>query len=979
MSRLPSGGLIDRSQPLSFRFDGRTLRGFQGDTLASALLANDVRLVARSFKYHRPRGILTAGSEEPNALMQLGQGDQTTPNVRATTQELFDGLIAASQNRYPSLRFDLLGINDLLSPFFSAGFYYKTFMWPKSFWEKLYEPLIRRAAGLGMLSGKADTARYEKAFAHCDLLVIGAGPAGLMAALTAGQAGLDVILADEDFALGGRLIAETLEVDGMPGRDWVKRTSATLLAMPNVRLMPRTTITGAYDGGTYGALQRVSHHLAEVPQDAPLETFWRIVARRTILAAGAIERPIAFPNNDRPGIMMASAVRSYANRFAVAPGQRVTVFTNNDDGHRTALDLTAQGITVAAVIDTRDGITPSGDYPVIAGAQVTGTRGRQGLSGITVQTASGSRSIETDCLAVSGGWNPTVHLTCHMNGRPVWREDIAAFVPREGAVPNLHVAGAARGEFTTHGALTGGLDAARAVLSELGVTSPAIDVPRAEDSPVRLAPFWHVEGGKGRSWLDFQNDVTTKDVKLAHRENFRSVEHMKRYTTLGMATDQGKTSNMGALAIMADLTQRSIPDTGTTIFRPPYTPVALGALGAGGAGKGFAPERLLPSDAMAREMGAKMYELGLWYRPGMFPKPGETHWRQTCDREMQMVRTAVGITDVTPLGKIALQGPDVPTLLDRVYANTFSTLAVGRVRYGIMLREDGMVLDDGTTARLSETEYVLTTTGGAAGLVFNHLDFCTQVLWPDLDVQYASETDQWAQFSIAGPKARELVNALCAEDITNETFPYMACGTVSIGAVKARLFRISFSGEHGYEIAVPARYGDSLARELGRRAEALGGGWYGLEALNALRIEKGLLTHAELDGHVTADDLGLGGMVSSKKDCIGKTLSQRPAMIGAGREQLVGLIPVSPLTQFSAGAYIFNKGAAPTLENNQGHVTSHCHSPTLGHLIAMAMLKDGRSRIGEQVVIRDHTRNIEAVCEVCTTVHLDPEGAKLRG
>ena len=463
MSRLPSGGLIDRSQPLSFRFDGRTLRGFQGDTLASALLANDVRLVARSFKYHRPRGILTAGSEEPNALMQLGQGDQTTPNVRATTQELFDGLIAASQNRYPSLRFDLLGINDLLSPFFSAGFYYKTFMWPKSFWEKLYEPLIRRAAGLGMLSGKADTARYEKAFAHCDLLVIGAGPAGLMAALTAGQAGLDVILADEDFALGGRLIAETLEVDGMPGRDWVKRTSATLLAMPNVRLMPRTTITGAYDGGTYGALQRVSHHLAEVPQDAPLETFWRIVARRTILAAGAIERPIAFPNNDRPGIMMASAVRSYANRFAVAPGQRVTVFTNNDDGHRTALDLTAQGITVAAVIDTRDGITSSGDYPVIAGAQVTGTRGRQGLSGITVQTASGSRSIETDCLAVSGGWNPTVHLTCHMNGRPVWREDIAAFVPREGAVPNLHVAGAARGEFTTHGALTGGLDAARAV------------------------------------------------------------------------------------------------------------------------------------------------------------------------------------------------------------------------------------------------------------------------------------------------------------------------------------------------------------------------------------------------------------------------------------------------------------------------------------------------------------------------------------
>ena len=723
MSRLSKGGQIDRSQAVGFSFDGKRYQGFKGDTLASALLANDVRLIGRSFKYHRPRGILTAGSEEPNALMQLGLGDHTTPNVRATTQELYDGLIAASQNRFPSLRFDLLSVNDLMAPFFGAGFYYKTFMWPKSFWEKLYEPVIRRAAGLGSLSGKADTDLYEKAFAHCDLLVIGAGPAGLMAALTAARGGLDVILADEDFRLGGRLNSENIEVGGSAGQDWAAAQVAELASMDNVRLMPRTTVTGVYDGGTYGALQRVTHHLSRGPENAPLEIFWRIIADRTILAGGAIERPIAFPNNDRPGVMMASAVRSYVNRFAVAPGQSVSVFTNNDDGHRTALDLIALGVGVAAVIDTREGVVAKGNYPLFSGAQVTATNGRLGLSSITIRSKAGSQTLKSDCLAISGGWNPSVHLTCHMNGRPKWREDIAAFVPTENAVPGLLSIGAARGDFTTHGALQGGVDAANSVLADLGKPQVKASLPKAEDAPTAITPFWHVEGTKGRSWLDLQNDVTTKDVKLAHQENFRSVEHMKRYTTLGMATDQGKTSNMGALAIMADLTQRSIPETGTTTFRPPYTPVALGALGAGGAGKGFAPARLLPSDALARELGATMYELGLWYRPGLFAQKGETNWRQTCDREMQMVRTTVGVTDVTPLGKIDIQGKDAAELLDRVYVNTFSTLKVGRVRYGLMLREDGMILDDGTTARFGDTHFILTTTGGAAGLVYTHLEF----------------------------------------------------------------------------------------------------------------------------------------------------------------------------------------------------------------------------------------------------------------
>jgi methylglutamate dehydrogenase subunit C len=979
MSRLSSGGQLDRSQQIPFSFDGQTYLGFKGDTLASALVANDVRLVGRSFKYHRPRGILTAGSEEPNALMQIGEGADSTPNIRATTQELFRGLNARSQNRFPSLNFDLMAVNDLASPFFSAGFYYKTFMWPKAFWEKLYEPIIRRAAGLGALSVEPDPAPYDKAFAHCDLLVIGAGPAGLMAALTAARGGLDVIVADEDFTLGGRLNSESIALSGQSGADWAAATVATLADMDNVRLMPRTTVTGAYDGGTYGALERVSNHLETPPDNAPLETFWRIAAKRVILAGGAIERPIGFPNNDRPGIMMAAAVRTYVNRFAASPGRAVSIFTNNEDGHRTAMDLRAQGVEVACVIDTRPDAKVSGDYPILTGAWVTGTMGRKGLSGITVRTPAGTRNIASDCLAVSGGWNPSVHLTCHMNGRPVWREDIAAFVPAENAIPGMIVAGAANGDLTTHGALKTGADAAKTILKDMGKKAPRVRLPKADDAPVSITPFWHVTGAKGRAWLDLQNDVTVKDVVLAHRENFRSVEHMKRYTTLGMATDQGKTSNMAALAIMADLTERSIPQTGTTTFRPPYTPVAMGALGAHGAGKGFAPERFIPSDALAREMGGVMVEAGLWYRPSWFPKEGEKHWRQSCDREVMMVRETVGICDVTTLGKIDIQGKDAAEFLDCVYCNMMSTLAIGRVRYGLMLREDGMVMDDGTAARFGKNHYVITTTTAGAGQVMTHLDFAAQVLWPELDVQFISVTEQWAQFAIAGPKSRELLNGLLDKPIDNDSFPFMAHGEVSIGKQKARLFRISFSGEHAYELAVPARYGDALSRELLARAEALGGGYYGMEALNVLRLEKGFITHAEIHGRVTADDIGMGRMVSAKKDSIGKVSSQRPGLHGAEREQLVGLKPAGAVKQLFGGAHLFNEGAEAVRENDQGYITSHCYSPHLGHPIAQAFVLNGRARIGEKIRMVDHLRKLETLCEICPAVHLDPEGGKLRG
>jgi len=972
--RIDTKGLVDRTQPLRFRFDGVDYPAYQGDTLASALLANGVRLVGRSFKYHRPRGILTAGSEEPSALVEVLEGGQQTPNVRATVQEVYDGLVTQSQNRWPSLKHDLMAVNDLLAPFFSAGFYYKTFMWPRSFWERLYEPAIRRAAGLGSLSGRHDEAVYEKAFAFCDLLVIGSGPAGLMAALTAARAGADVILAEEDARMGGRLLSDPQEIGGGAAADWVAGVLAELSAMPNVRLMTRTTVTGAYDQGTFGALERVGLHVAPKP-GVPRECFWRIVAKRAVLAAGALERPIAFANNDRPGVMLASALRTYLNRYGVSPGKRVTLFANTDAARAVARELAAAGVQIAGLIDPREDASTAEDFPVHAGAVITGTKGRHGLSEITVKKGGAEFRIQTDCLGISGGWNPTVHLTCHMNGRPDWREDIAAFVPREGAVPGLIAAGACNGSFSTAGALREGRAAALRAMSDMDMRASEFDLPQAEDMSYSVKALWAVPGA-GRAWLDFANDVTTKDVKLAAKENYASVEHMKRYTTQGMAPDQGKNSNVAALAVLADATGRGIPETGTTTYRPPYVPVSIAAMGAGGRGAGFAPQRFLTSDQASRDRSAPMIEAGLWYRPSYFPKPGETTWKEACDREVRMVRESVGVADVSTLGKIDIQGKDAARFLDLVYTNTFSTLPVGRVRYGLMLREDGLVMDDGTTARLGENHYLMTTTTAAAGLVMRHLDFVQQAFCAGWDVRFISVTESWAQFAVAGPKARVLLNAVLDEPLGD--FAFMGCGPVRVGGVEARLFRISFSGEEGYEIAVPTRYGESLFRDLLAKAETLGGGPYGMEALNVLRIEKGFITHAEIHGRTTAFDIGLEKMVSPKKDCIGKAASQRPGLTGPEREQLVGLKPLTPDRPITAGAHLFVPGDEVKRVNDQGYVTSVGYSVTLDSWLALAFLKDGRARHGQTIRLVDHLRGIDVLCQVCDPVFHDPEGRKLR-
>ncbi|MGB5066893.1 MAG: sarcosine oxidase subunit alpha family protein [Albidovulum sp.] len=975
--RIAGKGLIDRGAPVGFRFDGRDHTGFAGDTLASALLADGVRVMGRSFKYHRPRGVMAAGSEEPNALVTVGRGAAQVPNVRATVQEIHAGLEAYGQNCWPSLGLDVMAVNDLLSPFLSAGFYYKTFMWPRAFWEKLYEPAIRRAAGLGALSGLHNQDRYEKAWAFCDLLVIGSGPAGLMAALTAARAGAEVILAEEDSRFGGRLLAEDEMVDDLNGPQWVSCVINELESLPNVRLMPRTTVTGAYDGGTFGALERVGQHLAKPPADLPRECFWRIVAKCTVLAAGAHERQIAFPMNDRPGIMMAGAVRAYLNRWGVVAGQSVSVFCNNDDAHRTARDLTAAGIKVAALVDVRADVTPSGDFPVFAGARVIATKGRKGLREITIASHRGEEKIATDCLAVSGGWNPALHLTCHMNGRPDWREDIAAFVPKPDMVPGLEACGAAAGIFSTAGALADGKRAALGALEALGIKARPAQLPEAEDQPTRIHAYWQVAGAPGRAWLDMANDVTVKDVRLAAQENLASVEHMKRYTTQGMAPDQGKNSSVAALAVLADATGRGIPDTGTTTYRPPYTPVSIAALGAGGQGAGFAPQRFLTSHQASVARGAPMIEAGLWYRPSYFPRPGEATWRDSCDREIAMVREKVGVCDVSTLGKIDIQGADAARFLDFVYTNTFSTLKPGRVRYGLMLREDGMVFDDGTTACLAAGHYLMTTTTAAAGPVMRHLEFVHQAHCADWDLRMISVTEHWAQFAVAGPRARDLLNSLLESPIDDADLPFLGCAPVRVMGVDARLYRISFSGETGYEIAVPARFGAALFRDLVARAENLGGGAYGMEALNVLRIEKGFITHAEIHGRVTAYDIGLEGMVSQKKDCIGKSASQRPGLTGPGREQLVGLRLAGG--SFDAGAHLFNAADDPVAAKNQGYVTSVCHSPTLKSHLGLGFLKNGRARHGERIRLVDALRGTDLMVEVTHPVFFDSDGGRARG
>ncbi len=982
--RLPKGGLIDRDTALAFTLNGRNCTGFAGDTLASALLASGQRLIGRSFKYHRPRGVLTAGSEEPNALVELRSGARREPNTKATTIELYDGLEAKTQNGWPSIHFDLRRVNSLFSPVIGAGFYYKTFMWPASFWERIYEPLIRRAAGLGRAAGVPDPDHYEHANAFCDLLVIGSGPAGLSAALVAARAGARVIVCEEDFVFGGRLLSDQQEVDGAAGKLWVRSAIAELEGFADVRLMPRTTVFGCYDDSVYGALERVSDNRPTPAPNQPRQRLWRIVAKRAVLAAGAIERPIVFGGNDRPGVMMSAAARTYANRYAVAVGREVLVFTNNNDGWRTAHDLRAHGIAVAALVDARSAVpaavAANFDGRVLLGARLVGTKGGHGVRAALVHTANGRQTVACDAIAASGGWNPNIGLAGHHSVRPIWREEIAAFVPAA-APKGMTVVGAANGAMTLASCIREGSLAARSLVEALGLKDVSDTLPAALDEDFEVRPFWHVSDSTQKAFVDFQNDVTADDVTLAAREGFRSVEHLKRYTTLGMATDQGRTANVVGLAMMAALTGRSIPETGTTTYRPPYTPVAIGAFAGPHRGKAFRPVRRTPSHNWAHEQGAIFTEVGPWLRAQYFPRPGETDWLTTVNREVRSVRESVGFCDVSTLGKIELRGADVSAFLDRLYVNTFSTLPVGRARYGMMLREDGFALDDGTVARLADDCFFMTTTTANAGRVFQHMQFCRQVLWPELDVQFVSATDQWAQYSIAGPNARKVLRAIVDPqfDIGNEAFPYMAVGQITVcGGVAARLYRISFSGELAYEIGVGARCGDSLARALMQAGAPYDIAPYGTEALSVMRIEKGHVAGNELDGRTTARDLGLGRMMSTKKDYIGRVLADRPALTEPDRMRVVGLKPLDPAKRLRAGAHLLPADATTDAEQDQGVVTSVAFSPSLGHWIGLGLLQHGPERLGERIRAVDLVRDTDIEVDVCAPCFVDQQGERLR-
>jgi sarcosine oxidase subunit alpha len=857
-------------------------------------------------------------------------------------------------------------------------------MWPSAFWERVYEPLIRRAGGLGRAAHADDPDAYEQAFGFCDILIVGSGPSGLAAGLAAARSGARVTICEQDFRFGGRLLAERCTVDGMPSHMWLEQALAELRSLPDVTLMPRTTVFGVFDSETYGAVERVSDHLAVPAPHQPRQRLWRIVARRTIVAAGAVERPIAFDGNDRPGIMLASAIRTYVNRFATTPGRAIAIFTNNNDGWCSAADLMAAGVRVEAVIDSRPDVPRLltdrlRDVRLITAGEVRGTSGRKSLRSIVVRHGGRTEALSVDALGVSGGWNPNIQLTCQHGAKPRWKEDLAAFVP--GSVPrNMMAIGAANGTMTLGKCLSEGASVGRGAAASLGFAASPSESPRADDEDYTIVPFWHVAGSGKDAFVDFQNDVTLADLALAAREGFRSVEHLKRYTTLGMGTDQGKTANVNAIALMAELTGRSVEATGTTRFRPPDNPVAIGAFAGHHRGKTFRPVRYTPSHGWAQEQGALFVETGEWLRAKYFPQPGEREWLQTVSREVRTVRSAVGVCDVSTLGKIDLQGSDAAEFLDRLYINVLSTLPVGRVRYGVMLRDDGFVFDDGTTTRLADDHFLMTTTTANAGRVFQHMQFCHQILWPALDVQFVSVTDQWAQFSVAGPRARDVLAAIVDApfDLSNAAFPHMAASPLTVcGGVQARLFRLSFSGELAYEIAVPARYGDALARLLMDIGRPLGLSPYGTEALGVMRIEKGHIAGNEIDGRTTAGDLGLGRLLSTKKDFIGRVMAGRRALTDPTRSVLVGLKPVDPSHRLRAGAHIIPRGSMMNAAADQGVITSVAYSPERKHWIGLGLVVRGSERVGERMEAADPVRSAHTEVELCRPCFLDPKGERL--
>ncbi|MBU2961817.1 sarcosine oxidase subunit alpha family protein [Citreicella sp. C3M06] len=1007
-ARLTTGGrFTDRKKQIGFTFNGKHFTGYAGDTLASALLANDQVLVGRSYKFHRPRGIVASGPEEPNALVHLGQGARFEPDQRATTTELFDGLTSSSQNHWPSLETDVGEISAKLARFLPAGFYYKTFLWPRPLWKHLYEPVIRQAAGLGKAPDpeSRDADRYEHFHAHVDLLVIGGGVAGLQAAKSAAEAGAEVLLVDQSAHWGGRAPVDGGSIDGMDPDAWVAKTVAELQAMPNVKMRLRFMGAAVQDHGYILGYERLSDHTPGAP--GPRHRLWRMRAKQVITATGAIERPLSFAGNDLPGVMLASAMRDYVVNYGVIPGARTVVVTNNDDGYRTAITLVKAGLEVPAILDAR----PFGGGKIADEARALGIRiepgravskvlGSKRVSGVAtcLQASEGSviEEIPCDAVAMSGGWSPVVHLWSHCGGKLSWDEVEAFFRPDAARAPTgadgepfVLACGAANGFLNLPDTLSCAAKTGVTAARRLGIEAADADAPPAQGlDEAPLMPVW-IMPAKARpdlrmkAFLDYQNDVKVSDVQLAAREGYESVEHAKRYTTLGMASDQGKLSNINGLAILSDALGKPIPQVGTTTFRPPYTPISFGAIAGEARGELFQPLRRTPMQDWHEAQGAKWEIVGQWRRPYCYTKAGESR-RDAVNREIDATRGSLGILDASTLGKILVKGPDAGKFLDMMYTNMMSTLPVGKCRYGLMCNENGFLMDDGVVVRLSEDSWLCHTTSGGADHVHAHMEDWLQCEWWDWKVYTANLTEQYAQIAVVGPNARKLLEKLGGMDLSKDALPFMGWADGTLADTPCRVYRISFSGELSYEIAIPANRG----RAFWDRLIEAGAEWnitpYGTEALHVMRAEKGfIMIGDETDGTVIPQDLGLNWAISKKKaDYLGKRAQERPDMARANRWQLVGL-ETPDGSVLPDGAYCVAAGKNANGQRNvQGRVTSTYYSPTLKKGIAMGLVENGPERMGESIWFtaeeQDHTTHKLSLVEarIVSPVFYDPKGEK---
>lgn len=991
--RVPGRGRVDVSRPVNFTFDGKTYQGAQGDTVASALLANGVHLMGRSFKYHRPRGPLAAGSEEPNALIGTSRGPgRFEPNTRATVQEIWEGLETTSQNRFPSLKWDVGAVNDAAYMLFSAGFYYKTFMWPKSFWNRVYEPFIRAAAGLGVAPTEADPDQYASRYLHCDVLIVGAGPAGLAAARAAAAEGLRIVIVDENAEPGGSLLSEPqARIDGLSAWDWLADEIAALKAA-GVRIMTRTTAIGYYHQNMVALCERVTDHLPLLPADTPRERMWRVRARQVVLAQGALEKPLVFHGNDRPGVMLAGAAQTWLNRYGVKVGNAPVVVTSHDSAWYAAFDLQDAGARVQAIVDTRAAVREdlvdqarALGIPVRLSHTVTASFGRLRISGVRVNPVNGThvgagQVIKCDALLMSGGWTPSLHLFSHTQGKLAWDDDLTTFLPdqtREDCV----IAGAGRGLWGIEAALKDGAERGLEVAAALGKPGNPVAVAVEHDRPGSGVSMTELptdrNPGRAKAFVDYQNDVTAKDLRLAVREGMRSIEHVKRYTTNGMATDQGKMSNINGLNIAADALGRPAPQVGLTTFRPPYTPTSFGAFAGYQRGGHFEVTRKTQIDPWAEAHGAVFEPVGQWRRARYFPQPGED-MDTAVSRECRQTRASVGIFDASTLGKIEVVGPDAVTFMERMYTNPWAKLGVGRCRYGLLLGDDGYIRDDGVIGRMAQDRFHVTTTTGGAARVMNMMEDYLQTEWPDLDVWLTSTTEQWSTIALNGPNAAKLLAPLVeGVELTEETFPHMACVECTVAGMPARLFRVSFTGEIGFEVNVPAPMGAALWEILWDAGQQYGITAYGTETMHVLRAEKGyIIVGQDTDGTVTPFDAGMGWAVGKlKPDFVGKRGLARPDLAAKGRKQLVGLL-TEDRSKLEEGAQIVFDPHQPVPMTMVGHVTSSYISDAVGRPIALALVEGGHDRMGETVHIPMPDRVIAA--KITGTVFVDPENARLK-